>query len=184
MNKTLINSLREDWTRILTWVGYNSNKETDVKPVVLPANVITMPEIQIAANNPPNDTMVLWQFGVDGSEDNRHNVRVLCDLGRLDLEGKNIITACIEQESDFNPSAIGKLNSDGTQDFGICQFNNGKLHGIPLWIGEGAYFTSTEEVLTNPTKCVNEMIAQYKLGHIGWWVSFSSGAYKKFMPQG
>ena len=129
------------------------------------------------------DTLVPWVNAV-GSENNRHNVRVLCDLAGLALYDKNVITACIEQESDFDPQAIGKPNANGTIDYGICQFNNGELHGVPLWIGEGAYFTSTDEVLRDPTKCVNEMIAQYKLGHINWWSSYSTGAYLKFMPQG
>lgn len=42
MDKSLINSLREDWARVLLWMSYNPSKET-IKSVVLPANVITMP---------------------------------------------------------------------------------------------------------------------------------------------
>lgn len=124
------------------------------------------------------DTLTAW----DTPENCRHNVRVLCDLAELDLNSKNIITACVEQESNFNPKIEGRINSDGSHDWGICQFNDGSLRGIPLWIGSGAFFASTEEVVSNPEKCVNEMIAMYKAGHINWWVSYSSGAYLKYMP--
>lgn len=108
-----------------------------------------------------------------------HNTRVLCDLAGLTVDQKNLICQCIYQESQFIIGIIGKPNSNGTIDYGICQFNNGvNAKGIPLWIGPGAYFASKEEVLTNPEKCVNEMIAQFKLGHISWWASYSTGAYK------
>jgi hypothetical protein len=129
------------------------------------------------------DTLLPW-IDATGSENNRHNVRVLCDLAGLDLIAKNTITACIEQESDFWPRAVGKPNANGTIDYGICQFNNGELHGVPLWIGAGAAFASVDEVLNNPQKCVELMISEYKAGHINWWSSYSTGAYKQFMPQG
>lgn len=129
------------------------------------------------------DTLVPWINKV-GSENNRHNIRVLCDLAGLTVYAKNVITACIEQESDFDPHAVGKPNANGTIDYGICQFNNGELHGVPLWIGPGAAFASTQEVLDNPQKCVELMIQEYKAGHINWWSSYSTGAYLKFMPQG
>ena len=129
------------------------------------------------------DTLLPW-VDATGSENNRHNVRVLCDLAGLDLKGKNIITACIEQESDFWPGAVGKPNPNGTRDWGICQFNDGKLHGVPLWIGPGAAFPSTDFVLQNPRECVELMINLYKEGKIGLWSSFCTGAYLKFMPGG
>lgn len=110
-----------------------------------------------------------------------HNTRVLCDLAGMTLERKNLMCQCIYQESEFKIGAIGKPNSNGTLDFGICQFNNGvNAKGVPLWIGPGAFFENTEEVLTNPTKCVNEMIAQFELGHENWWSSYSTGAYKQW----
>lgn len=112
----------------------------------------------------------------------RHNVRVMCDKAGLSLISKNIITACIKQESDFLPNAVGKPNSNGTRDWGICQFNDGhNAHGIPYWIGEGADFPSTEYVLAYPEHCVRVMIREYKNGHINWWASYSTGAYKKWL---
>ncbi len=136
-----------------------------------------------APSQPLIDTLRPWD-NIKGSENNKHNVRVLCDLAGLDLEGKNIITACITVESDFLPRVEGRLNKNGTHDWGICQFNDGYLRHVPLWIGPGAAFANVEEVLDNPEKCVNLMIAEFKAGHIGWWVSFSSEEYKDYMPGG
>jgi hypothetical protein len=130
------------------------------------------------------DVLVPWIYGVKGSENNRHNVRVLCDLKKLPLHRKNIITACVEQESDFDPGVEGRPNTNGTIDYGICQFNNGELHGVPLWIGQGAAFSSIEEVKANPEKCVNLMIDEFEAGHANWWMSYKFGEYLKFMPNG
>lgn len=128
------------------------------------------------------DVMLPWENKV-GSANNRHNVRVLCDLAGLDFHSKNIITACIEQESDFYPLAKGPTNQNGTHDWGICQFNDGTIRHIPLWIGQGAAFGNVQEVLNNPEKCVNLMIIEFKAGHINWWSSYSTGAYLKYMPK-
>lgn len=139
----------------------------------------------------PMDTSadLLW----DTQQEAFHSVRVLCDNAGLSLAKtisvngslfapKDIICACIYQESRFKTQAEGPVNHDGTHDWGICQFNDGKnAKGVPFWIGAGAYFSSVQEVLTNPTKSVNEMIAQYKLGHIGWWASYSTGAYEQWL---
>jgi Transglycosylase SLT domain len=112
----------------------------------------------------------------------RHSTRVICDEEGLTWDEKNIITACIMQESQFNPRAIGRINSDGTQDFGLCQYNNGmNRHGVPYWIGKGAAFESVDEVLDDPEKNVRIMIATMKAGHIGWWASYSTGAYRKWL---
>lgn len=132
-------------------------------------------------NNP--DILVPW-INAKGSENNRHNVRVLCDIAGLTLHQKNIITACIEQESDFSPTVEGSQNTDGTHDWGICQFNDGQIHGTPLWIGPNAAFSSTDEVKSNPKKCVDLMISTAKAGHLNWWMSYSTKAYLKFMPNG
>lgn len=109
-----------------------------------------------------------------------HNTRVKCDLAGLSLIDKNTICQCIYQESRFETQVEGRANSNGTHDWGICQFNDGEIHGVPLWIGPGAAFTSTVEVLANPEKCVEVMIAEFKVGHINWWSSYSTGAYKQW----
>ena len=126
----------------------------------------------------PTPDRLLW----DTPTNIRHSVRVMCDSAGLSLKDKNIITACIQQESNFMPRAIGKPNKNGTIDFGLCQYNNGKNRlGVPYWIGPGADFTDTEEVLNDPEKNVRVMIREYKAGHIKWWASYSTGAYKRWL---
>ena len=143
-------------------------------------NQQTMPPINSPLiPKPPVPSVLLW----DNPVNCRHSVRVMCDNAGLSHYDKEVITACIKQESNFNPKAVGTPNSNGTIDYGICQFNDGhNANGVPLWIGPGARFASIDEVLNNPEKCVAEMIAQYKLGHIIWWSSYSTKAYLKFMP--
>lgn len=108
-----------------------------------------------------------------------HNVRVLCDLSGLTFAEKNIICACIYQESEFkinvlnnNRNAQGKILST---DYGICQIND-YYH-----IGKEKDFPSVEYVLDNPEACVQFMINCYLHGALKQWVSFSSGAYKQWL---
>lgn len=108
-----------------------------------------------------------------------HNVRVLCDFAGLTFAEKNLICACIYQESRFkinalnnNKNAAGKILST---DIGICQIND-FYH-----IGKGKDFPSVEYVLDNPRACVEYMIRCYEHGQLKMWVSFSSGAYKQWL---
>lgn len=120
----------------------------------------------------------LW----DTKENSRHSVRVICDEEGLTVQEKNIICACIQQESQFNPKAIGKPNFNGTKDYGLCQYNDGKnKKGQAYWIGPGAVFKDINEVLNNPEKNVRIMVQQYKAGNIKYWASYSTGAYKKWL---
>ena len=90
----------------------------------------------------------------------RHSIRVMCDNAGLTFDAKNILTTCIYQESRFNPKAIGSVNHDGTRDWGLCQYNDGHnpQTGAPYWIGKGATFASTDDVLNDPEKNVRVMI--------------------------
>lgn len=191
---TWFGSLVQDIIKLLAILEI---KGTQLK-ATLPISITTMPETtftstnspssititSVAANIPPNDSLVPW-VNASKSENNRHNVRVLCDLAKITLHQKNVITACVEQESDFNPIAVGKLNTDGTQDFGIAQYNNGKnANGQAYWIGPGAPFASVQEVESNPEKCINLMISLAKQGMLHLWTSYSTKAYLKFMPYG
>ncbi len=85
----------------------------------------------------------------------------------------------------FKATAASSYVTDATQpkqSSPICQFNDGtNAKGTPLWIGARAIFPSTAYVLANPEACVNEMIAMYKAGHIGWWSSYSTGAYEQWL---
>jgi hypothetical protein len=104
----------------------------------------------------------------------RRNIRVMCDNAGLSTGMKNIICACIKVESNWNPRAVGTKNRNGSQDFGLVQMNNA------LWIGEGNVFTSIEDAF-NPQKSAQFMIDQAKKGHIRWWMSYTTGAYKKYL---
>lgn len=131
-----------------------------VQPVIAPETITSSSTPKIAPQ------VLLWATPKDAF----HSTRVMCDDAGLSYDDKNEICYTIWGESEFHIRAIGKPNKNGTRDFGICQFNDGKnAKGIPLWIGEGATFKDTNEVLTNPEKCVRVMIQTYKAGHIGWW---------------
>lgn len=108
-----------------------------------------------------------------------HNVRVLCDLAGLTVEEKNLICACIFQESQFNNAAICKNKNSLGQvtsiDYGICQINS-HYH-----IGPKLDFPSVQYVLDNPVEVVKWMISMYKAGKLSMWVSFSSGAYRQWL---
>lgn len=108
-----------------------------------------------------------------------HGARVLCDNAGLTLQEKNIISACIYQESRFkntaknlNKNAAGKVTST---DWGICQVND-YYH-----IGAKGDFPSVDYVLQNPEKVIDWMIKMYKAGLLKQWVSYSSGAYARWL---
>jgi len=159
-----------------------------IKQLVLLLTVQTN-QLKVVATTP---TVYLWDTPLNA----RHSVRVLCDeLGlptdrTVNVDGKmympkDIICACIQQESRFDPKVIGEPNSNGTTDWGICQFNDGTylVNGVqePIWIGPGADFPDTQFVLDNPEKCVRVMIREYKAGHISKWSSYKFGAFKQWL---
>lgn len=131
---------------------------------------------------PAIDTLEPWTDPLS----NRHNVRVLCDLSGLTLEAKNVITACVEVESGFynyfpngEPVTHKNYNTKGiltSTDWGVVQIND-FYH-----CGEGKDFPSADFVMANPDKAVQFMIDMYKVGRLSMWVSYSSGAYIKYMP--
>lgn len=126
--------------------------------------------------HPVNQPVLLW----DTPQNSRHSVRVLCDEAGLTLYEKNVITACIQQESNFRNEAVGKNMKNGvlvSTDWGICQIND-YYH-----VGAGKRWSSVEQIVKNPDKAVTWMIQMYKQGHLNLWVSYSSGAYKKYMPK-
>lgn len=178
--------------------------EGDIKPVTLPwwQDLLSRLAIFIKSLNPqPVDApqaiveqvpepplpvpvivaqpeVLLW----DNPLNVRHSIRLMCDAANLPYDQKNDLCACIQQESQFNIKAIGKVNRDGTQDFGLAQFNNGKNKlGEPYWIGPGADFANAEEVLNDPEKNVRVMIREFKAGHQNYWSSYKTGAYKQWL---
>ena len=111
-----------------------------------------------------------------------HNTRVLCDFSGLTLAEKNIICACIYQESGFDINAVNyNKNAQGkilSTDYSLCQIND-YYH-----IGQGKDFPSVQFVLDNPQKAVDWMIKMYKNGLLKMWVSYSSKAYLHWLKDG
>ncbi len=146
--------------------------ETDPRtlPMNLPDEPITPPIVIKPATPEP--------YKWDTTANSRHSVRVICDEMGLTLTEKNIITACIQQESNFNNKAIGRNMKDGkllSTDWGLVQIND-------YWhVGPGKRWASVAQIINNPDKAVKWMIQMYKQGQLKMWVSYSSGAYKKFL---
>lgn len=161
--KTLLEDLKRDLLRALEILGL-LRKKYPVEPPVVPPKV--------------SDT-VLLTFLWDTPQNSRHSVRVICDEMGLTLYEKNLICACIMQESNFKNTAVGKNIKDGvllSTDWGICQIND-------YWhVGKGKYWPSVASIVENPERAVRWMITLYKQGQLKLWVSYSSGAYKKYMP--
>lgn len=136
----------------------------------------------------------------------RLSVRELCDAmgmplapsynvgGRLYLL-KDVLCACVQVESGFNPHAVHlnkvpKLDTNhrpilengqpimvlSSTDYGIVQVND-------YWnIGPGKPFPSSDYVLENPEACVRWMIKMFLAGRETLWASYTTGAFKKYLP--
>ncbi len=143
------------------------------EPVIPPVTLNPAP----TATPAPKPTVEPYKW--DNAVNARHSVRVICDEMGLTVAEKNIITACIQQESNFNNKAIGRNMKDGkllSTDWGIVQVND-------YWhVGPGKKWSSVQQILDNPDKAVKWMITLYKQGKLKMWVSYSSGAYKKYLP--
>lgn len=151
--------------------GKTQDPEPPVKPII-PAKAVTPPPVSPAPTAPP---MYLW----DTFENARHSVRVICDQAGLSVEDKNIMCACVQVESNFNPLCEhGNLDKDRkvwSTDYGIAQIND-YFH-----IGAGKEFPSAEYVLANPEECIRWMARQWKAGNAHLWSSYTSGAYRKYL---
>lgn len=152
------------------------------RPVPVPAVVTTtVTPVQAQASTTaavnPDAGPVFW----DTPKHIYHAVRVMCDNNDLTVTEKNLLCACLYQESRFNNAAINhNRNSAGTvlsTDYGLCQIND-FYH-----IGTGKDFPSVAFVLENPDKVFEWMIGMYKHGLLKQWVSYSSGAYKEWLEE-
>ncbi len=146
------------------------------KPIPAPSPVFT-PEVNTAPPSPsPDPKTVLRPWGTQ--KDNYHNVRVLCDRANLTSSEKNLICACVYQESTFKLNARYDNKKDGktwSSDHGIVQIND-------YWnIGPGKPFPSIQYVYDNPEACVKWMIKMYKAGKLGLWSSYKLGHYKQWL---
>lgn len=152
------------------------------KQPVIPLQTSPIEELppQVAPSTNP-DILVPW----DSQKHNYHNVRVLCDLSYLTVEEKNLICACVYQESEFynylpngNPVIHENKSLNGvllSTDWGIVQIND-------YWhVQKYPDFSSSKKIMDNPQKAVQFMIDAYKDGGLNQWVSYSSGAYKQWL---
>lgn len=116
------------------------------------------------------------------------STRMLADEMGLTVDQKNILCACIYQESRFKnyvspgvPTMNKNRRKDGTVssvDYGIVQVND-FYH-----IGPGKTFPSLQFVLENPEKLVRWMIRCYKAGELWLWSSYKFGHYKQWLAAG
>ncbi len=164
------------FTRLENWIeDFLVNVYHD--PIETNAKTLPMNQEPIAVQ-PPVTTAPAPKYLWDTVIDARYSVRLIADEEGLTVAEKNLICACIQQESNFKNTAVGRNYKDGkllSTDWGIVQVND-------YWnIGLGKRWTSVQQVLDNPDKAVKWMIACYKQGNLSMWASYSSGAYKKFM---
>lgn len=162
------------------------NQESEQKPV---------PPPMIAVDTPKP---VVPTYPFDTYANSRHSTRVICDeegvtdkkmyvSGKL-YSMKEVMCACIEVESHFENYIKFNIANGPTihenyvganlssTDYGICQIND-------YWhIGAQKDFPSVSYVLNNPENVVRWMAKMVHAGNIDWWVSFTGGAYKKYLP--
>lgn len=138
-------------------------------------NVVNLLRQMIAQKNGTYPPAYLW----DTFANARHSVRVICDEEGLSVLDKNVLCACVQVESNFNPQAFhhnkDKNGNILSTDYGICQVND-------YWhIGPGKEFPSTDYVLQNPEQDVRWMCKQWKAGNQHLWMSYTSGLYKRYL---
>lgn len=126
---------------------------------------------------PPVTQKYLWDTPANAT----HSVRVICDEQGLSWANKALICACIMQESEFYNTAVNhnknKLGQITSTDWGLCQIND------YYQAGPGKPFTSAGDIVGNPDKAVRFMISMFKSGNLKLWVSYSSGAYEKYLQK-
>lgn len=115
------------------------------------------------------------------------STRLICDEMGLTLQQKNIVCACIYQESNFynylpNGQPVKNENKRNgvvwSTDWGLVQVNDTKG-----WhIGPKLRFKSVQDVLDNPEKAVRWMVSVMKeTGGLQPWSSYTSRAYTQWL---
>ena len=150
-----------------TTITFSTPPEGSIRPV------------QPVSASEPISTPLLW----DTPQNAFHSLRVMCDEAGLTYKQKNILCACVYQESQFLNTAIGrnkdlKTGKVWSTDWGIFQVNDTKG-----WhIGKGLRFSSVQDVLDHPEKAAKWMIETMETtGKLQPWASYTSGAYKKWL---
>lgn len=164
-------------------------RETPVSRPIMPQKPVIIEPMPQSADSDHNAFQNELKYLFNTQEDARHSIRVLCDEAGLSFDDKNTLTACIYQESEFfnilpnglpvqcqNKNKAGVLTST---DWGIVQINDTK----GWYIGPAPLpFPSVQFLLDNPEKAVRFMIKMMQQGMLRKWVSYSSGAYKRWLP--
>lgn len=147
------------------------------KPMPIEPEPLPEPEAPVVVV-PPKPVGLLWGT----QKEAWHSVRVLCDEAGLTYAQKNIVCACVYQESGFLTNPKPNQNKDPktghvwSTDYGIAQVND-------YWhIGPGKTFPSVQYVLDNPEKVMRWMISvMKKTGALQPWSSYVTGAYLKWL---
>ena len=153
----------------------------DTLPLSTPPEPPQAPVEPVAAPVVPEAPKLSWETPKGAFK----LTRIMADELGLTVEQKNILCACIYQESRFRnryadgSPVINQNKKDGkvwSTDFGIVQVND-------YWhIGKGKTFPSVEYVMDNPAKMVEWMAREMKrTGKLQPWSSYVSGAYKKHL---
>ena len=169
------------WLMKVYKMGKYLDEPPEAPEIPDPPKDTTPPVKPVLEANGGQKEVLLW----DTPKHAFHSTRVICDMLELTVEQKNVVCACIYQESEFNNNAVGKNKNPKTgkvwsTDFGMVQVNDTKG-----WhIGKGLRFSSVQDVLDNPEKAVVWMISVMRdTGKLQPWASFTSGAYKKWLPK-
>lgn len=161
----IINFLKRIWR----WIIRKDSQTQNLPPDYVPP--------EITPNPPPKKQEEHSTAWAGGKLDERRAMyalalRVCKEEGLTPKMTKDLLLT-IAGESGFNQWCVNH-NKNGTTDWGLCQFNDGKNEkGVPYWIGPGADFSSPEEVLNNPEKCVRVMCREFKKGNQKYWLAYN-----------
>lgn len=171
--------------RTYKWGPFLEEESEAIKPVLpeeIPETpIITTPPVETPYEAPVAPSAMLW----DTPKHAFHSLRVMCDEAGLTVAQKNIVCACVYQESQFLNTAIGRNKDPKTgkvwsTDWGIFQVNDTKG-----WhIGKGLRFSSVQDVLDHPEKAAKWMIGVMKTtGKLQPWASYTTKAYTQWLPK-
>lgn len=146
-----------------------------ITPPLEPLKTPEEPSIPVSVPTPSNPDILLPWEEINGSANNRHNIRVIADWEGLDLTQKNLLSQVLHCESDWNPACVHPNVVNGktySTDYGICQWND-YYHGKEI---------SPQDAVHDPEKAVRLMCQYIKAGQIGQWVCYSKSLYLHYTP--
>lgn len=164
------------------WLRKNSDIVVDVRPFPEPQNEPLRP-VPAPVEEKPDPRLAELSWGKPKGA--YKLTRIMCDEEGLTKRQKDIVCACIFQESRFmnrytnGKPVINENKKNGkvwSTDYGIVQVND-------YWhIGPGKTFPSVAYVMDNPDKMVRWMVREMKrTGRLQPWSSYVTGAYKQWL---